>query len=119
MTLFAAVKVAVRVDVLRGQKRCLHKYRVLSYEIPQICKGNQCEGISKGTHDWVTCSFTAIQQYFSHGRMIINYLCSGTVFIVEKGCRIRLSTGLPESELFIGDTVKIQNIGTCVSEKTV
>ena len=33
--------------------------------------------------------------------MIINYLSSEITCIVEKGCMIRLSTGLPE--LFIGN----------------
>ena len=53
--------------------------------------------MSEGTHDWMNCSFTVFQQYFSHGMIIINYLCCKTTFIVEKGCRIRLSNGLAVS----------------------
>ena len=84
---------------MRGQRRCSHRYRELSYEISQICtkRVNQCVEMSKGTHDWMTCSFTAFQQYFSNGRIIINHLCSKTTFIVEKSCMIRLSNDLAVS----------------------
>ena len=37
IALFEAVKDAVRVDVVRWQRRCSHRYREPPYEIPQIC----------------------------------------------------------------------------------
>ena len=92
-----AGKDAVRIDIVS----CRMKYR--RFALP----GKPGVGMSKGTLDWMTCSFTAFQQYFSHGRMIINYLCSETMFIVEKGCRIRLSNGLAVS--FTGNHSPVQH----------
>ena len=52
-----AGKDAIRIDIVS----CHMKYRRFAPPGKPVCVG-----IFKGTHDWMTCSFTAFQQYFRH-----------------------------------------------------
>ena len=58
--------------------------------------------------------FTAFQQYFSHGKMIINYLCSETTFIVEKAFQsgVILTFYWPDIHTYIQKGIIISKINT-------